>query len=57
MSRIVSLCVVMCCLSAGSAQQASTDAPAAANAGVPALMSFAARFATRTGNRSRASRA
>jgi hypothetical protein len=40
MSRIVSLCMVMCCLSAGFAQQASTDTPASLNAGVPALMSF-----------------
>jgi hypothetical protein len=40
MSRTVCLCVVMCCLTAGFAQQASTDTPAASNAGVPALMSF-----------------
>jgi hypothetical protein len=39
MSRIVSLCVVMCCLSAGFAQQAPTDTPVASNTGVPALMS------------------
>jgi len=41
MSRIVSLCVVICCLSAGFAQQASTGTPASSNTGVPALMSFA----------------
>jgi hypothetical protein len=40
MSRIVSLCVVMCCLSATFAQQASTDTPASSNTGVPALVSF-----------------
>ncbi|HWY55258.1 MAG TPA: hypothetical protein VNZ03_12390 [Terriglobales bacterium] len=40
MSRIIPLCVVMCCLSAGFAQLASTDTPPAANAGVPGLMSF-----------------
>jgi len=40
MSRIVCLFVVMCCLSAGFAQQASTDTPPAANTGVPGLMTF-----------------
>ena len=40
MIRIVSLCVMMCCLSAAFAQQASTETPASSNAGVPALMSF-----------------
>jgi hypothetical protein len=40
MRRIVSLFVVMCCLTTGFAQQASTDTPPAANTGVPGLMNF-----------------
>jgi len=40
MSRTVCLFVVMCCLTTGFAQQASTDTPPAANTGVPGLMNF-----------------
>jgi hypothetical protein len=40
MSRIFCLFVVMCCLTTGFAQQASTDTPPVANNGVPGFMTF-----------------